>query len=138
MNNWCCGACNLGVISVVMSEKMMGSCWSLYRCFGYEKSSNKIGHAVLVPEPVAAGSAAPALAADVVDLLQCAVDLCNGGSIGGGLLPRLRLLAGTVEVLAEGCSPRLRLLAGTVEVLAEGCLPRLRLLAGTVKVLAEG
>ncbi|KAI4351695.1 hypothetical protein L6164_006029 [Bauhinia variegata] len=34
-------------------KKRWGSCWSLYWCFGSHKSSKRIGHAVLVPEPVA-------------------------------------------------------------------------------------
>ncbi|XP_054776580.1 uncharacterized protein LOC129285053 isoform X2 [Prosopis cineraria] len=34
-------------------KKRWGGCWSLYWCFGSQKSSKRIGHAVLVPEPVA-------------------------------------------------------------------------------------
>ncbi|KAI4330775.1 hypothetical protein MLD38_029028 [Melastoma candidum] len=48
----------------------------------------------------AGGATGADVTADAVDSLQC-----DGGSAGGGLLPRLRLLAGTVEVLAEGCCP---------------------------------
>ncbi|KAI9086597.1 hypothetical protein K1719_031458 [Acacia pycnantha] len=33
-------------------KKRWGGCWSLYWCFGSQKSSKRIGHAVLVPEPV--------------------------------------------------------------------------------------
>ncbi|KAE9617380.1 hypothetical protein Lal_00034785 [Lupinus albus] len=40
-------------------KKRWGSCWSQYWCFGSHKISKRIGHAVLVPEPVApTGSAA--------------------------------------------------------------------------------
>lgn len=35
-----------------LQKKRWGSCWSLYWCFGSHKSSKRIGHAVLVPEPV--------------------------------------------------------------------------------------
>ncbi|XP_061364464.1 uncharacterized protein LOC133307919 [Gastrolobium bilobum] len=33
-------------------KKRWGSCWRFYWCFGSHKSSKRIGHAVLVPEPV--------------------------------------------------------------------------------------
>ncbi|XP_019195529.1 PREDICTED: uncharacterized protein LOC109189193 [Ipomoea nil] len=37
-----------------------GSCWSLYWCFGsYKQNTKRIGHAVLVPEPIAPVAAAP-------------------------------------------------------------------------------
>ncbi|CAA7060268.1 unnamed protein product [Microthlaspi erraticum] len=39
-----------------MQKKKWGSCWSLYRCFGSQKNNKRIGHAVLVPEPVTSGS----------------------------------------------------------------------------------
>ncbi|KAF7813137.1 Hydroxyproline-rich glycoprotein family protein isoform 2 [Senna tora] len=41
------------IYSTVIKKKRGGSCWSLYWCFGSHKSSKRIGHAVLVPEPVA-------------------------------------------------------------------------------------
>ncbi|KAK4776464.1 hypothetical protein SAY86_005152 [Trapa natans] len=41
-------------------QKRWGSCWSLYWCLGRQKNSKRIGHAVLVPEPVVSGTAAPA------------------------------------------------------------------------------
>ncbi|RDX72622.1 hypothetical protein CR513_47862, partial [Mucuna pruriens] len=42
-------------------KKRWGGCWSQYWCFGSHKSSKRIGHAVLVPEPaVPTGPAAPA------------------------------------------------------------------------------
>ncbi|CAN6879773.1 unnamed protein product [Brassica oleracea] len=40
-----------------MQKKKWGSCWSLYWCFKSQKNNKRIGHAVLVPEPVASGSA---------------------------------------------------------------------------------
>ncbi|CAN7081709.1 unnamed protein product [Brassica oleracea var. botrytis] len=39
-----------------MQKKKWGSCWSLYWCFKSQKNNKRIGHAVLVPEPVASGS----------------------------------------------------------------------------------
>lgn len=40
--------------SCFLSQKRRwGSCWSLYWCFGSQKNNKRIGHAVLVPEPVA-------------------------------------------------------------------------------------
>uniref|UniRef100_A0A1J3CN39 Hydroxyproline-rich glycoprotein family protein n=1 Tax=Noccaea caerulescens TaxID=107243 RepID=A0A1J3CN39_NOCCA len=39
-----------------VQKKKWGSCWSLYRCFGSQRNNKRIGHAVLVPEPVAPGS----------------------------------------------------------------------------------
>ncbi|XP_031281064.1 uncharacterized protein LOC116139544 isoform X2 [Pistacia vera] len=42
-----------------VQKRRWGSCWSLYWCFGYHKSSKRISHAVLVPEPVVTGAAAP-------------------------------------------------------------------------------
>ncbi|KAK4749715.1 hypothetical protein SAY87_027164 [Trapa incisa] len=39
-------------------KRRWGSFWSLYWCFGHQKNSTRIGHAVLVPEPVVAGTAA--------------------------------------------------------------------------------
>ncbi|KAK7283632.1 hypothetical protein RIF29_13273 [Crotalaria pallida] len=45
--------------TIAPPKKRWGSCWSQYWCFGSQKSSKRIGHAVLVPEPVApAGPAA--------------------------------------------------------------------------------
>ncbi|KAI4378153.1 hypothetical protein MLD38_015675 [Melastoma candidum] len=41
-------------------RRRWGGCWSLYGCFGYQKNNKRIGHAVLVPEPGAAASTAPA------------------------------------------------------------------------------
>ncbi|KAL3524300.1 hypothetical protein ACH5RR_017134 [Cinchona calisaya] len=41
-----------------VQKRRWGSCWSLYWCFGSVKSSKRIGHAVLVPEPMVPGSAA--------------------------------------------------------------------------------
>ena len=43
-----------------LQKRRWGSCWSLYWCFGSHKTSKRIGHAVLVPEPVLPGAAAPA------------------------------------------------------------------------------
>ncbi|OMO68401.1 hypothetical protein CCACVL1_19963 [Corchorus capsularis] len=40
-----------------VQKKRWGSCWSLYWCFGSHKNSKRIGHAVLVPEPVVPGVA---------------------------------------------------------------------------------
>ncbi|XP_022764590.1 uncharacterized protein LOC111309850 [Durio zibethinus] len=40
-----------------VKKKRWGSCWSLYWCFGSHRNSKRIGHAVLVPEPVVAGVA---------------------------------------------------------------------------------
>ncbi|XP_073029125.1 uncharacterized protein [Primulina eburnea] len=40
-------------------KRRWGSCWSLYWCFGSQKNSHRIGHAVLVPETAAAGADAP-------------------------------------------------------------------------------
>ncbi|GMI71587.1 hypothetical protein like AT5G52430 [Hibiscus trionum] len=39
-----------------VQKKRWGSCW----CFGYHKTSKRIGHAVLVPEPVVPGAAVAA------------------------------------------------------------------------------
>ncbi|KAL5567959.1 hypothetical protein UlMin_024534 [Ulmus minor] len=41
-------------------KRRWGSCWNLYWCFGSHRNSKRIGHAVLVPEPVLPGAAAPA------------------------------------------------------------------------------
>ncbi|KAJ4913163.1 hydroxyproline-rich glycoprotein family protein [Raphanus sativus] len=43
--------------SSAVQKKKWGSWWSLYWCFGSQKNNKRIGHAVLVPEPVASGSA---------------------------------------------------------------------------------
>ncbi|CAH8384458.1 unnamed protein product [Eruca vesicaria subsp. sativa] len=43
--------------SSTVQKKKWGSCWSLYWCFGSQKNNKRIGHAVLVPEPVTSGSA---------------------------------------------------------------------------------
>ncbi|KAF2583883.1 hypothetical protein F2Q70_00035091 [Brassica cretica] len=40
-----------------VQKRKWGSWWSLYWCFGSQKNNKRIGHAVLVPEPVASGSA---------------------------------------------------------------------------------
>ncbi|XVF12531.1 hypothetical protein REPUB_Repub08aG0126300 [Reevesia pubescens] len=40
-----------------VQKKRWGSCWSLYWCFGSHRNSKRIGHAVLVPEPVVPGAA---------------------------------------------------------------------------------
>ncbi|XP_044468665.1 uncharacterized protein LOC123198118 [Mangifera indica] len=45
--------------AAVVQKRRWGSCWSLYWCFGSHKSSKRISHAVLVPEPVETGAAAP-------------------------------------------------------------------------------
>ncbi|GAV79323.1 hypothetical protein CFOL_v3_22788 [Cephalotus follicularis] len=44
-----------------VQKRRWGSCWSLYWCFGFQKNSKRIGHAVFVPEPVVPGAAAPAI-----------------------------------------------------------------------------
>ncbi|KAK4770291.1 hypothetical protein SAY87_030823 [Trapa incisa] len=36
----------------IAQKKRWGSCWSPYMCFGLGRTSKRIGHAVLVPEPV--------------------------------------------------------------------------------------
>ncbi|KAK7315095.1 hypothetical protein VNO77_33627 [Canavalia gladiata] len=43
-------------------KKRWGSCWSQYWCFGSSRNSKRIGHAVLVPEPVAPTGPAAAAA----------------------------------------------------------------------------
>ncbi|KAI6696342.1 hypothetical protein NL676_016461 [Syzygium grande] len=43
-----------------VQKRRWGSCWSLYWCFGYHRNSKRIGHAVLVPEPVVPGAEVPA------------------------------------------------------------------------------
>ncbi|XWS50483.1 hypothetical protein CRYUN_Cryun12cG0091300 [Craigia yunnanensis] len=40
-----------------VQKKRWGSCWSLYWCFGSQRNSKRIGHAVLAPEPVVPGAA---------------------------------------------------------------------------------
>ncbi|KAE8660010.1 hypothetical protein F3Y22_tig00116959pilonHSYRG00354 [Hibiscus syriacus] len=40
-----------------VQKKRWGSCWSFYWCFGSHKNSKRIGHVVLVPEPVEPGVA---------------------------------------------------------------------------------
>lgn len=40
-------------------KKRWGSWWSLYWCFGSQKNSHRIGHAVLVPETAGAGAPVP-------------------------------------------------------------------------------
>ncbi|KAL4595096.1 hypothetical protein ACB092_12G067300 [Castanea dentata] len=42
------------------SKRRWGSCWSLYWCFGSQKNSKRISHAVLGPELVVPGAAVPA------------------------------------------------------------------------------
>ncbi|KAI4340885.1 hypothetical protein MLD38_025680 [Melastoma candidum] len=49
----------------VVQKRRWGGCWSLYWCFGCQKSSKRIGHAVLVPELVASGSPVPGAAIGV-------------------------------------------------------------------------
>ncbi|KAE8722698.1 Hcf106 protein [Hibiscus syriacus] len=44
-------------LDISSRKKRWGSCWSFYWCFGSHKNSERIGHAVLVPEPVAPGAA---------------------------------------------------------------------------------
>ncbi|TQD99449.1 hypothetical protein C1H46_014923 [Malus baccata] len=39
------------------TKRRWRSCWSQYWCFGSHKTSKRIGHAVLVPEPVVPGAA---------------------------------------------------------------------------------
>lgn len=41
-------------------KRRWGSCWSLYWCFGSPKHRKRIGHAVLVPEPIVSRADAPA------------------------------------------------------------------------------
>lgn len=43
-----------------VQKRRWGSCFSLYWCFGSHKHSKRIGHAVLVPEPVVPGVVPPA------------------------------------------------------------------------------
>ncbi|EOY23267.1 Hydroxyproline-rich glycoprotein family protein isoform 2 [Theobroma cacao] len=43
-------------VQVHVYKKRWGSCWGLYWCFGSQKNSKRIGHAVLVPEPVVPGA----------------------------------------------------------------------------------
>lgn len=40
-------------------KRRWGGCWSLYWCFGSHKSSKRISHAVLVPEPTVPGAPEP-------------------------------------------------------------------------------
>ncbi|PKI50742.1 proline-rich receptor-like protein kinase PERK14 [Punica granatum] len=40
-------------------KRRWGSCWNLYRCFGHHRTSKRIGHAVLVPEPILPPPPAP-------------------------------------------------------------------------------
>ncbi|CAH8337138.1 unnamed protein product [Eruca vesicaria subsp. sativa] len=40
-----------------VQKKKWGSFWRLYWCFGSQKNNKRIGHAVLIPEPVTSGSA---------------------------------------------------------------------------------
>ncbi|KAJ9679479.1 hypothetical protein PVL29_021417 [Vitis rotundifolia] len=43
-----------------VQKRRWGSCLSLYWCFGSHRHSTRIGHAVLVPEPMVPGAVAPA------------------------------------------------------------------------------
>ncbi|CBI22685.3 unnamed protein product, partial [Vitis vinifera] len=43
-----------------VQKRRWGSCLSLYWCFGSHRHSKRIGHAVLVPEPMVPGAVAPA------------------------------------------------------------------------------
>uniref|UniRef100_A0A2P2K8V7 Hydroxyproline-rich glycoprotein family protein n=1 Tax=Rhizophora mucronata TaxID=61149 RepID=A0A2P2K8V7_RHIMU len=40
-------------------KKRWGGCWSLYWCFGYHKTSKRIGHAVVISEPEVPGAVIP-------------------------------------------------------------------------------
>ncbi|XP_050223954.1 uncharacterized protein LOC126673745 [Mercurialis annua] len=42
-----------------VQKRRWGGCWSNYWCFGSQKSSKRIGHAVLVPEPRVQGAVVP-------------------------------------------------------------------------------
>ncbi|KAL8519306.1 hypothetical protein ACS0TY_010301 [Phlomoides rotata] len=42
-----------------VQKRRWGSCWSIYWCFGSNKHSKRIGHAILVSEPAAPGVAPP-------------------------------------------------------------------------------
>ncbi|KAG9441310.1 hypothetical protein H6P81_017164 [Aristolochia fimbriata] len=41
-------------------KRRWGGCWSIYWCFGSQKHTKRIGHAVLVPEPILPGPTGPA------------------------------------------------------------------------------
>ncbi|XP_057462967.1 uncharacterized protein LOC130753055 [Actinidia eriantha] len=43
-----------------VQKRRWGSCWSIYSCFGSHNQSKRIGHAVLVSEATAPGTAVPA------------------------------------------------------------------------------
>ncbi|XP_052171142.1 uncharacterized protein LOC127787235 [Diospyros lotus] len=43
-----------------VQKRSWRSCWSIYWCFGYQKQSKRIGHAILVPETSASGAEVPA------------------------------------------------------------------------------
>lgn len=43
-----------------VQKRRWASCWSLYWCFGSHKHTKRIGHAVLVPEPIAPRTDPPA------------------------------------------------------------------------------
>ncbi|PSS04187.1 hypothetical protein CEY00_Acc20027 [Actinidia chinensis var. chinensis] len=43
-----------------VQKRRWGSCWSIYSCFGFHNQSKRIGHAVLVSEATAPGTAVPA------------------------------------------------------------------------------
>ncbi|XP_057951469.1 uncharacterized protein LOC131146131 [Malania oleifera] len=45
---------------VTVRKRRWGSCWSQYWCFGFHKHSKRIGHAVIIPEQIVPGTAAPA------------------------------------------------------------------------------
>ncbi|KAK3010310.1 hypothetical protein RJ639_011380 [Escallonia herrerae] len=47
------------VLHASIQKRRWGSCWSIYWCFGSQKQSKRIGHAVLVPETGAPGTDAP-------------------------------------------------------------------------------
>ncbi|KAF8113144.1 hypothetical protein N665_0055s0009 [Sinapis alba] len=44
-----------------VQRRRWGNCWSLNSCFGSQNNNTRIGNAVLVPEPIAASGAAPAI-----------------------------------------------------------------------------
>ncbi|MBA0806396.1 hypothetical protein Gohar_005850 [Gossypium harknessii] len=59
LNIWvgyCAASTSYSSSRELKSKKRWGSCWSFYWCFGSHKSSKRIGHAVLVPEPVVPGA----------------------------------------------------------------------------------
>lgn len=45
--------------STSVQKRNWGGCWSLYSCFGSQKSSKRVDHAVLIPEPIVHGNTIP-------------------------------------------------------------------------------